>query len=933
MKATRRTFVKTSLFTATTLASGLPLMHCSAPEPSGKGKMDHLFEVFKTTPTHARPFFRWWWNGNHLTKTEISRELQLMHDHGFGGVEINPIGMPETVKNPVGKPLTWLSEEWIGMLQHASVVSKKLGMTVDLIVGTGWPFGGEFLSPGETIQGIRQKVIELEGPGTKRIDLPHFQDGGNARVEQVKLFPHGASSLSEAIDLTGRVAGQRSVELNLRKGKYKLYILTWHNTFRTVHLGAKGGAGPVLDHFNKYAVEHYLNHMSDQLNRYLPGGMGAHIRSMFCDSIELEGANWTGDLPEEFIKRNGYDIRPYLSLLLDDHPDIAPGFEKELRRVRYNHRQLLADLLTERFILPFHKWCHANGTLSRYQAYGYPSIYTDLLDGYLIPDIPEGDQWLFNDGWQPYTDIDRIRYAIFNKYASSGGHLRGRKVVSSEAMTNTSGVFEASLEYIKQATDINFCSGVNHLVLHGFNYSPPEAGFPGWVRFGTYFSEHNPWWPYIKHWSDYAGRLSGVFQEVTPVSHIAILGPVADIWSDYGFDRNPFLLKPWYLHALWQAFGHTGILSDYISEQVLSEATVKDGKISIGQMDYQAILLCDMNTITPKTAVKIRALTGQGAKIITLGNLPALSPGLANATNRDESVRKEMEQAEKSGLMHHAAPGKNEQASPAALLQWARQLTRKAKIRSGVIIDPPPSELFYNQFRYGPSDLYFFANTSRNKTLSFTVVFSGSGKHLWLWNAENGTRQALQSDKNGRLTLKLSPLASKLVVLDGEKPNELQEDKRSPEKLKSVAIQAEDGWRLTFHPVDGANYVVQLPELKDLKQIEGLENFAGTIDYTAEFYVDDASAIYLDAGVVKETAEVKINDRAAGLRWWGRDPVNINGLLKQGKNKIEIKVTTLLFNLMRTREKDPVAMFWIGRSRTKSPLPAGLIGPVELLYK
>jgi hypothetical protein len=133
--------------------------------------------------------------------------------------------------------------------------------------------------------------------------------------------------------------------------------------------------------------------------------------------------------------------------------------------------------------------------------------------------------------------------------------------------------------------------------------------------------------------------------------------------------------------------------------------------------------------------------------------------------------------------------------------------------------------------------------------------------------------------------------------------------------------------------VEGADYEVQLTELKDLSRIMELKNFAGTIDYSAEFYIDDATTVYLDPGVVKETAEIKINGRRAGLRWWGRDPVDITGSLKQGKNKIEIRVTTLLFNLMRSRKDDPVAMFWINRSRTKTPLPIGLIGPVELLYK
>ena len=60
-----------------------------------------LYKHFKNPSAEAKPFFRWWWNGNKLSKKEISRELKLMHEAGIGGIEINPIAMPEQVENPV----------------------------------------------------------------------------------------------------------------------------------------------------------------------------------------------------------------------------------------------------------------------------------------------------------------------------------------------------------------------------------------------------------------------------------------------------------------------------------------------------------------------------------------------------------------------------------------------------------------------------------------------------------------------------------------------------------------------------------------------------------------------------------------------------------------------------------------------------------------
>ena len=56
---------------------------------------DSLYSDFKNPPTKAKPFVRWWWNGNCVTETEIVRELDVMQAAGIGGIEINPIAMPE----------------------------------------------------------------------------------------------------------------------------------------------------------------------------------------------------------------------------------------------------------------------------------------------------------------------------------------------------------------------------------------------------------------------------------------------------------------------------------------------------------------------------------------------------------------------------------------------------------------------------------------------------------------------------------------------------------------------------------------------------------------------------------------------------------------------------------------------------------------------
>ncbi|MCF6357385.1 MAG: hypothetical protein L3J54_06205, partial [Draconibacterium sp.] len=628
----RRDFIKTVAAGSALIAASSPLFMATSciNKPSDK----ELFKLFTNPPAEAKPFYRWWWSGNRITKEEVIRELEIMHSAGAGGVEINPIAINDKIVNPTGKELEWLSDEWIEILQTSIEKGKELGMISDMIIGTGWPFGGKFLADEETIQGHDIYTEKINGPTTYKFNTNNLNTG--AEIKQAKLIPVPLKNLEEVRDITNDI---QAGKIKIPAGNFEVLIISWRNRFREVVFGAPGGDGPVLDHYNKTAVEKYLHRTSDGLRPAFGEDFGKHIRSMFCDSIELEGANWTNDFASEFEKRNGYDIWEYLPLILNNEIKTEGDSTDTLLRVRYDYYSTLSQLFMERFVQTFNEWCKEIGVKSRYQAYGHPWIVTDLLDGNMMSDIPEGDQWLFNGGWTA-TQIDQIRYAIFDKYSSSAAHLRGLKISSCESMTNTSGVFSASLEYIKQATDLNIVAGVNHLVLHGWNYSPKEAGFPGWIRFGTYFSEQNPWFPYLKNWSDYTARLSTVFQNSQAVSQVAIIGPTADRWSEKGLDRNPFLLNPWYLHSIWQAMNHHGYCSDYLNPRIFAEATYKNGNIKYGPMNYQTVIICGMETAFPEFIDSLSEYAETGGKIIFVGKVPYKSPGMKykGATTVEEKM-------------------------------------------------------------------------------------------------------------------------------------------------------------------------------------------------------------------------------------------------------------------------------------------------------
>jgi hypothetical protein len=495
-------------------------------------------------------------------------------------------------------------------------------------------------------------------------------------------------------------------------------------------------------------------------------------------------------------------------------------------------------------------------------------------------------------------------------------------------MTNTSGVFKASLKYIKQATDVNLATGINHQVLHGFNYSPPEAEFPGWIRYGCYFNENNPWWQYMPAWSIYTTRLSQIFQDSQPVSQVAIMGPTLDIWSNHGLDRNPFNLEPWYLHAFWQALNHVGFSNDFVNAQLVSNATLQNGKIIIGSMQYDALLICDVKTMETKTAERIADLTTQGAKIIMIGQKPTRSASMIGALKNNGIVSKAIQRAMNSGLLTAPSPGDSLKKSPDLLMEWAQQLMKNSGLTPNIEVLSPNPQLFIQHHKSDKTDILFLSNSSDENSFSSSISLHSKTSHAVQWDPESGIRTKLPLNSRGFLDIELQPLGSMLIVFDADERFDQSAIADQPES--DTTYEIDSNWKLTLTPVRGEQSTLTLNALQPLQEIDKISDFGGSITYkcTFELETNDYSELLLDK--VYDTAEVFLNGHKLGLSWYGNNSFELNDKLRNGKNSLEIKVTTLLANYMASLEDNPVARHWTRRYRDQTPVNCGLAGKVML---
>src|SRR4051794_6205054 len=104
--------------------------------------------------------------------------------------------------------------------------------------------------------------------------------------------------------------------------------------------------------------------------------------------------------------------------------------------------------------------------------------------------------------------------------------------------------------------------------------------------------------------TDYKARISALLQQADMFADIAILPPVADMWSYYGAQNEPFpsLSYPVYLPLVWEAMHQNGNGCDYISETVIRDSIMTAGYMTYGSRKYHSIFLVQVDSLEPATA-------------------------------------------------------------------------------------------------------------------------------------------------------------------------------------------------------------------------------------------------------------------------------------------------------------------------------------------
>jgi hypothetical protein len=709
-------------------------------------------------------------------------------------------------------------------------------------------------------------------------------------------------------------------------------------TGMTVKRAAIGAEGFVLDHYDRTAIETHLHAVGDRLMNAF-GDQPPY--AVFSDSLEDDGSNWTADMMEQFRARRGYDLTPYLPALIGDVGPLTAA-------IRHDWGRTLTELANERFLAPLHDWAHRHHTLFRSQTYGYPPV---TLSSNRYADLPEGEGKASLTMWREFSDV---------RWAASAGHLFGRPVISSETWTWLhSPAFRATPLDLKAEADLHFLQGVNQLVGHGWPYSPPEAGEPGWRMYAAAaLNAHNPWSFVMPDLARYLQRVSFALRQGRPANDVALLLPNDDIWATFSAKTNttgPVINRGGFNTAgsdfsMDESLDKDSLVSRLIP-QILDSGFNIDfidaDAIDVTGIPYSVLILPGIERLPLATYRKIEAYARRGGIVIAAHSMPSAAPGFLDAEADSRRIREISDQLFRANNAAGHFIADETQVGTAL----ARYLT------PDVVFSPRTPRIGFIHRKLDAADLYFIANTS-NQPHHLRATFRRSRSGAEWWDPFTGAASAVENPAS--VELDLQPYESRLILFSN---SATKSKPRQPiARIPSRTIDLATDWKVTF---SGTNQTIDMAKLHSWSDDPSFKYYSGQANYqrTFDLSTDDLSSgsnAVLDFGTgmpiaepnplpqfsmkayfegpVRDAAEIYVNGARAGVVWRPPYRIDVSRFLTAGKNELRIVVGNTAINSLaghalptyRLLNERYGERFTPQDMNNLQALPSGILGELKL---
>lgn len=564
-----------------------------------KNKTEDLdIELFKnpTSEYRAAPF--WAWNCK-MNPEMLGEQIDVFKEMGFGGFHMH---------SRTGMAMPYLEKEFMELVKFCTDKAKKEEMLSYLYDEDRWPSGaaGGYVTKNPR---FRERYIEFSIEEIKSFSKEQAINEGKPfllAVYDIVLNEKGGlfeyKLISKEDDAKGR--------------KWYVYVKTaeetpWHNNQTYVDTLNK----EAIDEFIKITYESYKNAVGDEF--------GKTVHSIFTDEphcvkkIPLGFAHstdsaifpWTFSIPEDFEEKYGYN-------LLEKLPEIVWNLPcGEVSVARYHYHDFISEKFAKCFADNCGKWCDENGialtghVLDEEKLLYQTSALGEAMRSYRCFGIP-GIDMLCN----------KVELSTA-KQCQSAVHQYGKEAMLSELYGVTNWDFD--FRGHKFQGDWQAALGVTVRVPHlswASMAGEAKRDYPASIHY------QSPWYKEYKYIEDHFARVNTALTRGKPVVKVGVIHPIESYWINFGPEESTFdirnqLDKKFSDIIEWLLFGTVDF--DFICEALLpSQLKEKGGKLYVGEMEYDAIIVPDCITIRKTTLKMLKKFSLSGGKVIFTGECP-----------------------------------------------------------------------------------------------------------------------------------------------------------------------------------------------------------------------------------------------------------------------------------------------------------------------
>ena len=757
----------------------------------------------------------------------------------------------------------------------------------------------------------------------------------------------------QVVDLSAKMDKGGRFTWDVPEGKWMVIRFGHTSTGKMNHPAPVGSLGLECDKLSKKALDAHFDGLLGKLLADESAVGGSAMTMAHIDSWETGSQNWTPGLGEEFRRRYGYDLFPFLPVLTG-----RPVESREVsERFLWDLRRIAGDLLLENYADHMRELCHQHGMTLSIEAYGGGPLDEVAYGG--RADVPMSEFWT---GEEP---------GPWNKEMASSAHVYGHPVVMAESFTAVpdNARWQNHPFRLKPLGDLAFTQGINRFCFHRYSAQPWVNRKPGMTMgpWGIHMERTNTWWEQSAAWLAYLARCQAVLQSGQFVADVAYLGSESSPNSFPKREEMDPVIPPGY------------DFDELPPEALLKQASMRDGRLVLESgTSYRILVLPPGRTMRPDLMWKIRDLVAAGATVV--GPRPTLSPSLADYPHCDDEVQKMGAElwGECDGV------GVQENSFGKGQIAWGVPLSEVLEA-----LGTPPDfachktvvgdEIRYIHRSVEGAEIYFVASGVA-EARRFLCTFRCKGKLPELWWPDTGRIEpvAVYDERDGRtaIPLSLDPYGSVFVVFRSDaspgvdrivslRRNGLEISglarKPAPEtqllyecgmvharpgvkggfdievaqpgtyelktaaghllkaRVQAVANPVEIGgpWELKFPAGWGAPERVTLEELISWTDHpdSGVKYFSGTATYHCQFKVPEGilardHRLYLDLGRVCVMGHAKLNGRDLGILWKPPFSTEVTEIVKVGANELEISVVNLWPNRLIGDEQLPSDREW-----------------------